>query len=122
MVPKPSAPWFESQMIEEKLSARNGISATKGVSSVELDGQRVDDLDALLIGPQLALVTLGLAGSKARSIVYFTSFASSGVPSWQFTPSLQREGVSDLPSALTVQDFARFGTGLARSSVASSVS
>ena len=76
VVPKPSAPLFESQMIEEKLSARKGTSATKGVfrSSLIVSGSTTV---ALAIGPQLAWVTLGFAASKARSIVYLTSLASS---------------------------------------------
>ena len=85
VVPNPGAPLFDLQMIDEKLSARNGMSATKGVFSVILIVNGSTTV-ALSICPQLALVTLGLLSSKARSMVYLTSLASSGEPSWHFTP------------------------------------
>ena len=107
-------------MIDEKLSARKGTSATKGDSSVSFT-VRGSTTSTPVIGPQLAFVTLGLASSKARSIVYLTSLASSGEPSWHFTPSCSKN-VYSVPSSFDVQDLARFGTGAPVASVASSVS
>src|SRR5712692_4653170 len=99
VVPNPSAPLFASQMIEEKLSARNGINATKGVFRVSLIVCGSTTV-ALSTGPQLALVTLGLFSSKARSMVYLTSLASSGEPSWHLTPSCSLN-VYSVPAVLT---------------------
>ncbi len=78
VVPKPSP--FVSQMIDEKLSAKKGTMATKGESRVSLmvSGSMIS---AAVIGPQLPLVKLGVASLNAASMVYFTSLASSGVPS-----------------------------------------
>jgi len=120
VVPKPSASAFDSQRIEEKLSARNGTSATKGTSSVGLT-VRSSTTSAAAIGPQLACVTLGFSGSKARSTVYFTSEAVSGLPSWQVTPSAS-VNVYSVPASFASQDFAMCGTGSPSASVASSVS
>ena len=45
VVPKPCTALLESQMIEEKLSARKGMSATNGLSSLSFTVERIDDLD-----------------------------------------------------------------------------
>ena len=80
LVPKPDLPLLESQIIDEKLSARNEISATNGVLrwNLTVSGLRTS---TLVIGPQLPFVKLGLDLLKAYSTVYFTSFASIAVPS-----------------------------------------
>ena len=79
-VPKPDLPLLESQIIEEKLSAKNDISATNGVLRLNLTVSG-SSTSTLVIGPQLPFVKLGLDLLNAFSTVYFTSFASIAVPS-----------------------------------------
>src|ERR1700688_3685673 len=74
VVPNPSAPLFAAQTIEEKLSARNGTSATNGVFSVSLIVSASTTV-ALSIGPPLALVALDLVldvvGIERRAVMTF---------------------------------------------------
>ncbi len=83
-------------MIEEKLSAKNEISATNGVFSLNLT---VDELitSTLVIGPQLPFFKLGLDLLNAFSTVYLTSFSSICEPSWHLAPLL-RDKVYSVPS------------------------
>ena len=107
-------------MIEEKLSAKNEISATNGVFNLNLTVEELRT-STFVIGRQLPLVKLGLEELNAFSTVYLTSFASIGDPSWHLAP-LFNEKVYSVPSAFDFQDFAKFGTAFPSLSVASNVS
>jgi hypothetical protein len=120
VTPNPEASALLSHSIEVNWSAKNGMKAPKGDSSVTRTFNR-STASTLVICPQLALVRLGFSASKARSMVYFTSAESKSEPSWHLMPSLSTRSTV-LPSALTVHSFARFPIGAPESSNSSSES